>query len=121
MTRPAVPFNPTRDQDGYPTTCHCCGRHAVGIGIGDPVRGDPKYLCEECVLLVETVKSIRSWNGYERAAITRAVDAVGPFVQRHGTDLAEWEEETAEEFIRAIWLACADGLRGVIRDREVPF
>ena len=114
-------FQPTRAPDGYPTTCHVCGRHATGIGIGDPSRGDPRYLCEECALLLDTIKSIRQWSPLERAAVSRAVDAVGPFITTHGSDLAEWEEDTAEEFVRAIWLACADGLRGVIRDREVPF
>lgn len=118
----ATPFTPTVDPaTRFPTTCYACARHATGIGIGDPSRGDPRYLCEECVLLIETVKTIRSWSPLERAAVSRAVDAVGPFVQRHGSDLAEWEEETAEDFIRAIWGACADGLRAVIRDREVPF
>jgi hypothetical protein len=121
MTRSILPFAPTRDRDGYPSACHCCGRHAVGLGIGDPGRGDPKYLCEECVLLVEQIKSIRGWNAYERAAVTKAVENVGAFLEKHGTDLGEWDEQTAEDFVRAIWLSCADGLRAVVRDREVPF
>lgn len=57
---------------------------------------------------------------YERQAIERAVDAVGPFLDRHGTDLAEWEGDTAEEFVRAIWQACGDELRSVIRE-GTPF
>lgn len=121
MTRQAAPFQPTVDPaTRFPTTCYCCGRHAHGAGIGNPQQ-DPRFLCPECLLMLDQIKSIRSWLPLERAAVSRAVDAVGPFVQRHGSDLSQWEEDTAEEFIRAIWGACADGLRGVIRDREVPF
>lgn len=120
--RQATPFQPTVDPaTRFPTTCYTCARHATGIGLKNPAHGDPAYICEECALLLDTIKSIRSWSPLERAAIARAVDAVGPFVRSHGSDLAEWEEETAEEFIRAIWGACADGLRAVIREREVPF
>lgn len=57
---------------------------------------------------------------YERQAIERAIDAVGPFVEKHGTDLAEWEDDTAEQFVRAIWQACGDELRAAIRE-GVPF
>lgn len=121
-TASAAPFTPTVDSTTrWPTACHCCGRYATGVGIGDPSRGDPKYLCEECLLLLDTVKSIRAWSPLERAAIARAVDAVTPFVRQYGSDLAEWEEEAAEDFIRAIWGACADGLRAAIREKEVPF
>jgi len=117
----AAPFQPTVDPaTRFPTTCYACARHAHGAGIGNPQQ-DPRYLCGECLLMLDTIKSIRVWSPLERAAVSRAVDAVTPFVHRFGSDLAEWEEENAEEFIRAIWGACADGLRAVIREREIPF
>jgi hypothetical protein len=72
-------------------------------------------------MLVGTIKMIRNFNGYERAAVAGAVDAIGPFIEAHGSDLAEWEAETAEEFVRAIWVACGDELRRVIVEGGVVF
>lgn len=112
-------FTPTQDDSKNPTTCFTCGRHALGMGIGDP-RVDPKYLCEECSMMMRQIKSIRQFNTFEKAAVAYAVDAVGPFIKRYGSDLAEWEEEAAEEFIQAIWVACGDGLRRAVAE-EVPF
>lgn len=125
-THPAIPFTPTATPDGYPTTCHCCGRHAVGVGLGRPSsrnarEGDPLYLCHECTMLLGTIKMIRNFNGYERAAVAGAVGAIGPFLEAHGTDLSEWEGDTAEEFVRAIWVACGDELRRVIVEGGVAF
>lgn len=113
-------FAPT-SHEGYPTTCFLCGRHASGIGIGKPPKQDPHYICEQCWPMIEYARSIRSFNSYERAAVTRAVTAVGPFVERLGTDLGEWSEEDAEAFVRTIWEACGDELRAVIKEGEVPF
>lgn len=115
-------FMPTH-AEGYPTSCYCCGRHAHGVGVGVVNRRntDPCNLCPQCISMIEYIRSVRAFNGYERAAVTRAVEAIGPFLEGHGTDLSEWEAETAEQFVRAIWEACGDELRAVIREGEVPF
>lgn len=42
-----------------PADCHVCGRHAVGVGVG-PTRAsseDPRWLCAECALLVEHIRT----------------------------------------------------------------
>jgi hypothetical protein len=119
-------FHPTSDATGYPTACYCCGRHANGIGIGtpgarNPAERDPKNLCEECTMILAYIKQVRNFNGYERAAVKSAVVAVTPIIMAKGTDLAEWEEEDVEDFCRAVWVACGDGLRAAIRSGEVPF
>lgn len=117
-------FTPTQTEDGTPAVCFCCGAEATGIGVGAAGRRDtdPRWLCEQCVaegrLLYDAAR--RGLTPYEDAAVARAVDAVGPFIESHGTDLAEWDESAAEEFVRAIWQACGNELRAVIRE-GVPF
>lgn len=119
-------FNPTSDATGYPTACYCCGRHALGLGIGtpgsrNPAERDPKNLCEECAMMLAYIKEVRSFNGYERAAVKFAVDRLAPIMTEKGTDLSEWEEEDVEDLCRSIWVWCGDGLRAAIKSGEVPF
>jgi hypothetical protein len=114
-----IPFRPTADKTGYPTACLSCGRHAHGIGIGDP-RRDPHYLCPECMALLTQIKDISNWNGFERAAVGHAIDAVGPFIEEYGPDMGAWEQETIEEFVRAIWASCGDGVREAVKN-GAPF
>ena len=114
-----LPFRPTADNTGYPTACLTCGRHAHGIGIGKP-KGDPHYLCPECMALLTKIKDVTNWNGYERAAVSYAIDAVGPFIEEHGPDMGEWDLETVEEFVRAVWSSCGDGVRVAV-DSGAPF
>lgn len=113
-------FTPTRAPDGYPTACFCCARHAHGVGIGDPSRGDPRYLCQECSLIMQQIKTIRSFNGFERAAVDYAIEHMCGFIETHGADLAEWDAETVTEFVKETWVACGDGVRAAVRD-GVPF
>jgi len=115
-----LPFRPTQDSTGYPTACLTCGRHAHGIGIGNPPRSDPKYLCPECMALLTKIKDITNWNGYELAAVDYAIDAVGPFIEEHGPDMSEWTIETVEEFVRLLWSECGDGVRKAV-DAGAPF
>lgn len=42
-----------------PETCHVCGRRAHGVATGP--RGD-RWLCAECIPLLEYVKDIRRWD-----------------------------------------------------------
>lgn len=115
-----LPFRPTVDSVGYPTACLTCGRHAHGLGVGNPPRHDPKYLCPSCMEHLVKIKDITNWNGYERAAVDYAIEAVGPFIEKHGADMAEWELETVEEFVRSLWTACGDGVRDAVSN-GVPF
>ena len=120
MTRsPVLPFRPTADSTGYPTCCLSCARHAHGIGIGNP-KHDPLYMCPECMELLTKIKDVTNWNGYERAAVDYAIDAVGPFIEEHGPDMGEWTVEVVEEFVRAVWSSCGDGVRKAV-DAGAPF
>ena len=116
-----MPFTPTHVND-TPAVCNCCGRHAVGIGIGlSKPTDDPRYLCKECVLLVEQIKNMRRPDLYEMQARKGGMDAAAGLVEEFGSDLANWEEEQILRFVGAIWFGCADRLRELVRDGHAPF
>jgi hypothetical protein len=116
-------FTPTQ-VDNTPAVCFCCGREATGIGLGAASRAnlDPRWLCEECIAVGAPLYTAarRGLSLYERAAVARAVDAVGPFLESNGTDLGDWSAQQAEEFVAAIWQACGNGLRDAVRE-GAPF
>ena len=118
----AAPFTPT-NPNGNIGPCLVCGRHATGLGLGTTARDrkDPRWLCEMCIPLVEHIRSIQKFDMYEHNAVTEAVEAVGPLVQRNGADLSQWDEEQVEEFAREIWLQCGASIRRQVKDKEVPF
>jgi hypothetical protein len=117
-------FTPT-SIDNTPAVCFCCGREATGIGLGAASRGqaDPRWLCEDCIAAGGLIRTARTKDltPYERAAVARAVDAVGGFLESHGTDLSDWTSEQAEAFVGAIWQACGDSLREVIKEGAGPW
>lgn len=120
----AAIFTPTADADGNPTVCRCCGRHAIGIGVGFTSRQDtdPGFLCRECVLLVEQIMSVRRMDQYELKALDGGVDAVGSYLTQIGkTDLAECDELEARMLVKAVWQGCGDRLRQLLRDGVAPF
>lgn len=107
-----------------PTTCWCCGRRAFGIGIGEFGRrgdGDPKFLCEACIPLIEHIKAVVRFDEYEQNAIHATIEAVGPLIEKFGTDLAEWDADQVEEFVTAIILGFGHSIREQVREREIPF
>lgn len=114
-------FTPTQTEDGTPAVCFCCGAEATGIGLGG--KPDPRWLCEECVAVGGPLYTAarRGLSAYEKAAVARAVDAVGGFLEEHGTDLAEWQADTAEQFVGAVWQACGRELRAVIKEGAGPW
>lgn len=118
-------FTPTTTPEGTPAVCYACGRDATGIGLGAASRSntDPRWLCEECIATGPALYTAarRNLSGYEKKAVTRAVSALGSFIEANGTDLAEWEAEAAEQFVAAIWQACGDELREVISSGEAPW
>lgn len=112
-------FAPTA-VDNTPAVCNCCGRHAIGIGIGD--AKEPRYLCGECVLLIEQIKQVRRMDPYELEALSGGVDAVGEYLEKIGkTDLADMDELDARMLVKAAWQGCADRLREVVRKGVAPF
>lgn len=116
-------FTPTQTEDGMPAVCFCCGAEATGIGLGGRAGQDPKWLCEECVAVGGPLYTAarRGLTAYEKAAVARAVDAVGPMVEQNGTDLADWDTEQVQSFIGAIWQACGRELRAVIQEGVGPW
>lgn len=122
--RPAIPNNHTCDEDGSPTLCHfCCVRRANGVGIGYQHKGDkdPKFLCTECMPLLDVIKSIRRFDTYELRAIDGAMAEVGEFLGERGiTDLALLDELDARMLCKRVVVAFGDELRRLLRS-ESPF
>jgi hypothetical protein len=111
---------PTTPQDNHdPADCHVCGKHAVGIGIGN--AKDPRYLCTECLLILERIKEVRRFDPYELKAREGGMEAAGDFIAANGSDLGEYTEEQALMLCGVIWKGCADRIRSLIRNSEAPF
>ena len=102
-----------------PACCHLCGRSPLGIGIGR--RGDPKYLCEECLELGKLLCGIRRFDIFEDRALTATIEKAGELVEKNGTDLGEWTEDQVEEFCATIIMAFGDYLREEIKSNAAPF
>lgn len=116
-------FSPSHAGDATrtPTTCYACGRHAIGIGMGNGER-DPKWLCAECVPLIDHLRHIKRFDPYEIDAVDGAVEAAGEYMGSIGkTDLAEFEADEARVLCRTIVQAFGDRLRAVIREGRAPF
>ena len=104
-----------------PADCHVCGRRAIGVGFSERRPEDNKYLCAECVPLLEYVKSVRRWDPYELKARHGGMEAAAPLVQEYGPDLSQWEEEQVLMFVGAVWRGCADEMRRLIKTDSAPF
>ncbi|QWY83280.1 hypothetical protein [Rhizobium phage RHph_X2_25] len=113
-------FNKTSLPDGTPSICACCGRHSKGIGLGK-APGDERYLCGECILLIEQIRAVKRWDIYELQARKGGMDAAACLVEEFGPSLDEWTEEQVLIFCGAIWRGCADRLHQLLRDGEAPF
>lgn len=101
-----------------PLTCHCCQRHAVGLGIGQPLR----WLCKECADIAEHIKRVRRMDPYELIALDGGVDAVGEYLGQIGkTDLAEMDELEARMLVKAAWEGSGRRLRKLLIEGEAPF
>jgi hypothetical protein len=118
--RPILPFSPTADAAGDPTTCFACGMRAVALGINHQ-KGDPQYLCRRCVVAIDDYKKIRRLDDYELAALDGGVDAVGEWIAENGglTELAHYDELMQRLLVKAAWEGCARRLREVLK--EAPF
>lgn len=118
--KPIIPFTPTVDPAGDPTTCFCCGMRAVALGINHQ-KGDPQYLCRRCVVAIDDYKKIRALDQYELAALDGGVDAVGEWIAERGigTHLEDYDELDQRMLVKAAWEGCARRLREVLK--EAPF
>lgn len=121
MTQPnAVAHN---SPDPYtPTDCHVCGRHAQGVGFEPKRKGEePRWLCAECLLIIEDIARVRRFDPYELKARAGGMEAAGSFIEAHGPDLSEYTEEQALMLCGVIWKGCADEMRRLIRSGDAPF
>lgn len=102
-----------------PTTCYCCTRQAVGLGMGNP--NNPQWLCMECSFMIDEIKRVKRPSAYELAARAGGMEAAGPLVEEYGSDLAEWSEEQVLVFIGTVWKGCADRLRELVKEGGAPW
>ena len=106
--------------DQEPTTCHVCGRQATGLGLG--TLRDPKWICAECVPIIDEIKRMRRPTAYELKAREGGMEAAGEYLRKLGkTDLAEFDEDEALMLCGVIWRGTADRIRDLIRNQEAPF
>lgn len=118
MTAPAA-INQT--STGEPCVCHACqSRHAVGIGMGKR-DDDHRWLCKECVTILERIRSVRRWDPFEERALEGAVAAVGAFLSGLPSyDLSECTEEQARALCKAALVGFGDALRAALEE-GTPF
>ncbi len=104
-----------------PTTCFCCGRRAHGIGLQGFNKGDPFWLCELCIPIMEQIRAARNFDIYEDRAIDAAIEGVGGLIGEYGADLSEWSESQRRQFVKEIILGFGDSVRAQVKANEVPF
>lgn len=104
-----------------PTTCHVCGRHAVGVGFAGRRPSDNRWLCAECLPLIEYVKDIKRWDPYEVKALDAVDEATGEFAAENGADLAAYSDEQR----RGLWTTAIKAhqaeIRRLVRTDEAIF
>lgn len=118
-----MPFEPSgvgKDGDA-PGVCWCCGQRATGIGVGAKKwnRGDFRWLCDECVPLIEKLKetAFSRLEILELEALNGGVDAVGDYIETKGiTDLAYMDELDARLIVKAAWQGSVKRLRELIKE-----
>lgn len=115
-------FQPTHVEN-TPAVCYCCGFHSAGVGIGGPKDDDPRFLCTQCVAIMQQLRHIRRLDPYELEALDGGVDAVGDYIETIGgkTELADYDDLERRMLVKAAWRGCADRLREVVRKGQAPF
>lgn len=105
-----------------PTVCHVCRRHAIGVGLEPARKGEPpRYLCAQCLDILEYVHSVRRMDPYELKAIELVDDIAGEFVGGLGkTDMAEMDEGERRALWKCVVVGFGDSIRRLIRS-EMPF
>lgn len=120
--KPIIPFTPTVDAAGDPTTCFCCGMRAVALGTSHK-KGDPQYLCRRCIVSIDDYTKIRRLDEFELAALDGGVEAVGEWINDRGvgTELSVYDELDQRMLVKAAWEGCARRLREVLASGQAPF
>lgn len=120
-----MPFEPTGvgGAGDIPAVCWCCGQHAVGTGIGEKKfnRGDFRWLCTECIPLIENLKqtAFARLDILELEALNGGVDAVGDYLEQIGiTDLALMDELDARLIVKAAWQGSVKRLRQLVKEES---
>lgn len=106
-----------------PAACHVCRRHAIGVGLEPARKGEPpRYLCAQCLDILEYVHSVRRFDSYELKALDGAVDAVGEYISSIDgkTELSDFDELEQRMLCKAAVQGFGDRLRHLIKT-EMPF
>ena len=124
LNKPAIPHQPTVDENHDPTACMACGRMAIGSGRGvftNKKMVDPGYLCKGCIVAIPDLSRLDRLSPYELQALDAGVEAVGEWILQRGagTDLAHFDELDQRMLVKAAWLGCAQGVREALK--EAPF
>ena len=118
--RAVAPFRPTATSKGVPTTCYCCGRRAGAAGFGT-FKSDPLFLCELCMPLIENLRAVVRFDGYELEAVEKAGERAGSYLDGLGkTDLALLSPEEWNYFLREIIEGFGAAMRVSVA-KGVPF
>lgn len=81
--------------------------------------GDYKWLCEECIPILEKIKTMtgRRLEILELEALQGGVDAVGDYIEQIGfTDLKDMDELDARMIVKAAWQGSAKRLRELVKE-----
>ncbi|TIL91438.1 MAG: hypothetical protein E5Y73_17325 [Mesorhizobium sp.] len=111
------------DYSHDPAACHVCSRRAIGVGLEPARKGEPpRYLCAQCLDIVEHVAATKRFDTYELKALDGAVNAVGEYIASIDgkTELADYDELEQRMLCKAAVQGFGDRLRELVRN-EVPF
>ncbi|MBZ9888102.1 hypothetical protein LB559_09135 [Mesorhizobium sp. BR1-1-3] len=105
-----------------PSSCHVCQRHAIGVGLEPQRKGEPpRYLCAQCLDILEYVHSVRRMDPYEVKAIALVDDLAGEFCGAlEKTDMAEMSDEERRALWKCVVVGFGDSIRKLVRE-EMPF
>lgn len=113
-------FQPTVTRVGTPTTCFCCNRQAIPIGIGD--NRDPKYLCGQCVEHLASIRHIQRFTPFEHKARDAAGEKAGALLDQWGkTDMATLEPDEWRLFLNTVIEEFGRDLRRQFVENDAPF
>jgi len=123
LKNPVLPFQPTQDETGSPTTCLACGQIAFGVGCGVRRAGkmiDPGFMCKPCIVSAGDLTKLERLSVYELQALDAGVESVGEYLEQKGVyDLTLMDELDRRMLVKAAWEGCARGVREALK--EAPF
>ena len=123
LAKPVLPFTPTQDENGHPTTCIACGQIAFGIGRAVIERGrmvDPGFMCKPCIVAAGDLTKLERLSVYELKALDAGVESVGEWLEQKGVyDLTLMDELDRRMIVKAAVEGFGRGVRTALR--EAPF